>query len=753
MVSIFAMEQGAKFFKASLLDIPEFDGTIMPIEMVPNWVQTGGQNTKHFDDYSSSEFVQFMDYDNGQLLDSSDTSEAARNARITYSVVWSGNYTLDHTEGIGSHPAHDIRIPTGTPVYAVANGIIEKAEISNGGFGNNIVLKVPGAPLVGGGSDTLYVLYAHLDSIDIAVGDIVSKGDPLGKSGNTGTSTTPHLHFQIDKSSALYHGYWPFSSQDAADAGYSFFEAINAGFGLDNLKAHTINPMKWIQEYENMSSTASAGTNDTNNDTSNDSNTSSAELDEFEIEADPDPVQSGETISFEITARDEDGKVMSSFDDSVTFTSSDADIEIPNVDFDDGEAQFEVTAQNSGSVRFSVRSGDVKESVRVTVEEEEEIHEAPDEEVEVDHFSFSVADEVVMVGKSTTVTITALDEDDEVIKAISARGGFAVEARKGTVDPDTITKSDFEDGIATVTYTATDNGDGEVSIDNFSEDVEFTVLSEFKEVTEFELEVEKTYMLGSPLEVKISTLDEDGNITMKSFQGDALVTFSEGEGVANPNTLTSSDFLNGIATVSVTVSEGDEAKIKVKEGVIVGESSRLRLDESKIFSDVDDSDEHADAIKWTKENGVFGGYADGSFKPDNEINRAEITKVLMEGLEFDIDSGNLPFSDVSSVDWFVDYVFTAYDNEVVEGYSDGTFGPANSINRAEFFKILLEADGAPVKTRVLEPDFDDVSEDDWFVGYAQYAYDNELLDFDEEFKGGQNMTRGEVAEAIYQLME
>ena len=78
-------------------------------------------------------------------------------------------------------------------------------------------------PDIEGRMTTLYSAYNHMDRIDVLEGQNVIKGQIIGTSGNTGTSTTPHLHFQIDRESAPWHPYWPFSWSESQTAGLSFF--------------------------------------------------------------------------------------------------------------------------------------------------------------------------------------------------------------------------------------------------------------------------------------------------------------------------------------------------------------------------------------------------------------------------------------------------------------------------------------------------------------------------------------------------
>ena len=87
------------------------------------------------------------------------------------------------------HGGVDFPVPLGTPVYALADGVVARAS-ANQSFGNVVVLRLTGGgPFAGD-----HVLYAHLHAIDVAVGRTIRAGDRLGTTGSTGRSTGPHLH-------------------------------------------------------------------------------------------------------------------------------------------------------------------------------------------------------------------------------------------------------------------------------------------------------------------------------------------------------------------------------------------------------------------------------------------------------------------------------------------------------------------------------------------------------------------------------
>jgi len=88
------------------------------------------------------------------------------------------------------HYGQDFAVPYGTDVYATGDGTVIESGWNSGGFGNFIVI------------DHGYGLqstYGHLSQIKVSRGMNVKRGDLIGLSGNTGTSSGPHLHYQIDQ--------------------------------------------------------------------------------------------------------------------------------------------------------------------------------------------------------------------------------------------------------------------------------------------------------------------------------------------------------------------------------------------------------------------------------------------------------------------------------------------------------------------------------------------------------------------------
>ena len=119
---------------------------------------------------------------------------------------------------------------------------------------------------------------------------------------------------------------------------------------------------------------------------------------------------------------------------------------------------------------------------------------------------------------------------------------------------------------------------------------------------------------------------------------------------------------------------------------------QVQIASSKLlqFSDAEES-QFRNAITFLKDRGSVNGYIDGTFKPFNPINRAEFMKIVIGAAEIE-PSGKNCFSDIGE-EWFAPYVCAGMANGIVGGYSDGSFKPEQQINVAEALKITLKAFG------------------------------------------------------------
>ncbi len=106
---------------------------------------------------------------------------------------------VQHMSGFGMrlHPVHkvkkmhegiDFTAPRGTNIQSTGNGKVVKVQKIRTGYGNNVVIDH------GFGYTTLY---GHMDQVFVSKGDVVTKGQPIGTVGSSGTSTAPHCHYEV----------------------------------------------------------------------------------------------------------------------------------------------------------------------------------------------------------------------------------------------------------------------------------------------------------------------------------------------------------------------------------------------------------------------------------------------------------------------------------------------------------------------------------------------------------------------------
>ena len=107
----------------------------------------------------------------------------------------------------------------------------------------------------------------------------------------------------------------------------------------------------------------------------------------------------------------------------------------------------------------------------------------------------------------------------------------------------------------------------------------------------------------------------------------------------------------------------------------------LNLVSAQTFTDVAEYDRYYDSIEELSRLGIFCGYPDGSFRPDEYVTRAEMAVLMIrcENFDEDIEQDDTIFSDVQASHWASGYIESAANQEIVTGNGDGTFLPDNNV--------------------------------------------------------------------------
>ncbi len=172
------------------------------------------------------------------------------------------------------------------------------------------------------------------------------------------------------------------------------------------------------------------------------------------------------------------------------------------------------------------------------------------------------------------------------------------------------------------------------------------------------------------------------------------------------------------------------------------------------FSDVEEGDKYYNATLYLYEEGVIQGYDDGTFMPDQEVNRAEALKIILESAGIECESGDteLTFTDINTEEWYYKYLWEGVNRNIIQGYDDSTFKPDATVNLSEALKMIVNTNQL-VATYPESPDdfFADADSEAWYAKYLNYAAENGLIypDSENNIEPDKTLTRADLAYIVY----
>lgn len=183
-----------------------YSGTVAPLQEIVDyecWSRFGGDFKEHTFRQSPIE------------CRTSVPNYSAHSSEPMISMEYMSGYDSGE-EGSGLHSGVDYRVPVGTPVQSIMAARVVKVVSNSPGYGMFVTLRHPNVPDPEnpGTTTTLYSTYAHLSAIYVSEGEVIGKGDIIALSGNTGKTTGPHLHYQIDRAEAPFIPYAPGTVSD-----------------------------------------------------------------------------------------------------------------------------------------------------------------------------------------------------------------------------------------------------------------------------------------------------------------------------------------------------------------------------------------------------------------------------------------------------------------------------------------------------------------------------------------------------------
>lgn len=252
--------------------------------------------------------------------------------------------------------------------------------------------------------------------------------------------------------------------------------------------------------------------------------------------------------------------------------------------------------------------------------------------------------------------------------------------------------------------------------------------------------VNKTDALGKPL--------AGASFVLKDSRGrEAYQATSNASGIVRFTRVDSGTY----TLLEKAAPEGYVTSDKTYELTVSG--SRVTMD-GKTYSPVTFVNRRAAELNRRDHYAFLVGYADGTFGPECNMTRAEVTtmfaRLLTEQIEAD-KTYSSTFNDVAKDCWAANYIGYMQQFGIVTGYEDGSFRPDAPVNRAEFAAIASRFE----KLTQGSASFTDVPDTHWAVKYINFAATRGWVTGYEDgtFKPEHSITRAEVAAVTCRLLE
>ncbi|WP_342528148.1 S-layer homology domain-containing protein [Chryseomicrobium sp. FSL W7-1435] len=140
------------------------------------------------------------------------------------------------------------------------------------------------------------------------------------------------------------------------------------------------------------------------------------------------------------------------------------------------------------------------------------------------------------------------------------------------------------------------------------------------------------------------------------------------------------------------------------------------------FSDIPEANVHYDNIYNLANRSVITGYPDGTYQPARQLTRAEAAVILTNALDLDTSFVENPgFPDVKKGAWYYEEIAILAEYGIMNGHTNGKFGPNDKLTRAQMASILTAAYYL-YPANFVETPFTDVVEGSWYDDYVQALY-------------------------------
>lgn len=213
-------------------------------------------------------------------------------------------------------------------------------------------------------------------------------------------------------------------------------------------------------------------------------------------------------------------------------------------------------------------------------------------------------------------------------------------------------------------------------------------------------------------------------------------------------------------TVMVVEIDGDanhSQEVNVEDEVNAEETAETESEQTEpttetsgIFTDLPSGHWSESCVQKLMDKGIVSGDPSGTFRPDDNVNRAEFIKMMIMAIYPELKDNNEKncYNDVNETDWFAGFVCAADSKNIVQGYDGNLFKPSQNMTRAEATAVLVKTLGLPVSANAYAF-FNDVTVV-WQIEYINAAYQADLVSgySDNTFRPDNNVSRAEAAQLV-----
>jgi hypothetical protein len=200
------------------------------------------------------------------------------------------------------------------------------------------------------------------------------------------------------------------------------------------------------------------------------------------------------------------------------------------------------------------------------------------------------------------------------------------------------------------------------------------------------IEIDLTYSSkGDVIEVKFYELDEEEE-TKTAIYNDLGNFFLKSEYLTDGNVLSVAEGKNSVYSVEAFSIISDDMDAGY---VRLYTSSKVKPETiSNTFTDVGKNHWASDEVDFAYSHGMIAGYDDGSFGPSNTITRAQASLILYRAANCPASSGGTAYDDVDPYSWYTKAIFWVSSNGYVNSKTSSTFSPDTEISRADQVLML-----------------------------------------------------------------